>query len=65
MCSLTRIVDRRHHWWDVLGGMLLGASGAVYTLKLLHKKMYENDKLKRTAVSTTTLLDEKFKDVPV
>ena len=23
-CSLTRITDRRHHWWDVLAGATLG-----------------------------------------
>lgn len=23
-CSLTRITDRRHHWWDVVAGAVLG-----------------------------------------
>jgi len=28
-CSLTRITDRRHHWWDVLAGATLGFAVAL------------------------------------
>ncbi|KAJ8942706.1 hypothetical protein NQ318_023438 [Aromia moschata] len=62
VCSLTRITDRRHHWWDVLAGMLLGAAGVYYTLKLLHRKYDDVDTPPRMSTSTTTLLDVKNKD---
>lgn len=35
VCSLTRITDHRHHWWDVLAGSLVGVVSAVYTVSLL------------------------------
>ncbi|XP_068083628.1 phospholipid phosphatase 1 [Anabrus simplex] len=31
-CSLTRITDHRHHWWDVLAGSILGTIGAVFSV---------------------------------
>ncbi|XP_018574186.1 uncharacterized protein T28D9.3-like isoform X3 [Anoplophora glabripennis] len=62
VCSLSRITDRRHHWWDVLAGMTLGALGALYTLKLIHKKLNGIEKSPRISTSTTTLLDVKNKD---
>lgn len=30
LCSLTRITDYRHHWWDVLFGSILGTTVASY-----------------------------------
>jgi len=33
LCSISRIIDRRHHWWDVLAGVILGISLAVITVK--------------------------------
>ena len=24
ICSISRIIDKRHHWWDVLAGMIIG-----------------------------------------
>jgi len=32
VCSVTRITDHRHHWWDVLAGTVLGACLGVYTV---------------------------------
>lgn len=32
VCSISRIVDKRHHWWDVLAGMLIGAVFAFVTV---------------------------------
>ena len=32
VCSISRIVDKRHHWWDVLAGMLIGAVLAIVTV---------------------------------
>lgn len=31
-CSLTRITDHRHHWWDVLAGSILGFIVGIYTV---------------------------------
>ncbi|RZC40011.1 PAP2 domain containing protein, partial [Asbolus verrucosus] len=35
LCSVSRITDRRHHWWDVLGGAVIGICGAWYSLNFL------------------------------
>lgn len=35
-CSLTRITDRRHHWWDVLTGTVLAFLGAIYVIRYTH-----------------------------
>ncbi|CAL7951294.1 unnamed protein product [Xylocopa violacea] len=32
ICSLTRISDNRHHWWDVLVGLILGFGFSVLTV---------------------------------
>ncbi|XP_076161974.1 phospholipid phosphatase 1 isoform X2 [Ptiloglossa arizonensis] len=32
ICSLTRIGDNRHHWWDVLAGIILGFVFSVLTV---------------------------------
>ncbi|XP_076267269.1 phospholipid phosphatase 1-like isoform X2 [Rhynchophorus ferrugineus] len=60
ICSLTRITDRRHHWWDVAAGMLLGAMCAIYTAYNNHSKI-KQECIPRVAVSTTTLVDIKNK----
>uniref|UniRef100_A0A8D8CUJ9 Uncharacterized protein T28D9.3 n=2 Tax=Culex pipiens TaxID=7175 RepID=A0A8D8CUJ9_CULPI len=33
-CSLSRIIDNRHHWWDVLAGAAIGAVTAFLTCTL-------------------------------
>lgn len=33
-CSLSRIIDNRHHWWDVLAGAMIGAVTAFLTCTL-------------------------------
>ncbi|XP_068620374.1 phospholipid phosphatase 1-like [Battus philenor] len=35
VCSLTRITDHRHHWWDVLTGAVIGIICLVYTALVL------------------------------
>ncbi|XP_015584947.1 phospholipid phosphatase 1 isoform X2 [Cephus cinctus] len=35
VCSLTRIADNRHHWWDVLAGDILGVLFAIFAVKVL------------------------------
>ncbi|CAH0551779.1 unnamed protein product [Brassicogethes aeneus] len=65
ICSLSRIVDHRHHWWDVLTGSLLGIAGAIYTLHFMNSKLYRTrnaQAVNKISTSTTTLLDVKNKD---
>lgn len=31
--SVTRITDRRHHWWDVLAGAAMGATSAYLAVR--------------------------------
>ncbi|XP_067002703.1 phospholipid phosphatase 1 isoform X2 [Anabrus simplex] len=40
VCSLTRITDHRHHWWDVLAGSIFGLAIAVFTVKLFCKNFF-------------------------
>lgn len=62
LCSLSRITDRRHHWWDVLAGVFLGIACAIYGLFMVRKEKTTVKRPPRTSPSTTTLLDEKNKD---
>ncbi|CAK9813653.1 Phospholipid phosphatase 1 [Anthophora plagiata] len=42
ICSLTRIGDRRHHWWDVLAGGTLGFAFSVLTVSVQCRKFRLN-----------------------
>jgi len=33
-CSLTRITDHRHHWWDVLAGSVIGIVITTYIVSM-------------------------------
>lgn len=35
VCSVTRITDHRHHWWDVLAGSILGVALGIYTVSII------------------------------
>ncbi|XP_059057906.1 phospholipid phosphatase 2-like [Achroia grisella] len=35
VCALTRITDNRHHWWDVLVGVIIGFATVYYAVKVL------------------------------
>lgn len=61
VCSLTRITDKRHHWWDVGVGMVLGALAAFYSISIIYRQQSQAS-IPRVAMSTTTLLDIKNKD---
>lgn len=41
-CSLTRITDRRHHWWDVLAGSIVGVATSVYAVSISNLSFYSN-----------------------
>ncbi|KAG7173827.1 Phospholipid phosphatase 2-like [Homarus americanus] len=45
ICCQSRIWDNKHHWWDVLGGGLLGAFGAFMTLHYLSNWFIREDDL--------------------
>lgn len=42
ICSLTRIGDNRHHWWDVLAGNILGLAFSVLTVIMSCRKFHLN-----------------------
>ena len=42
ICSLTRIGDNRHHWWDVLAGVILGFAFSMLTVRVLCRKFHLN-----------------------
>ncbi|CAH0695670.1 unnamed protein product [Spodoptera exigua] len=35
VCSVSRMTDHRHHWWDVLAGALIAAPVLIYTIRYL------------------------------
>ncbi|KAL7031438.1 hypothetical protein ACKWTF_007014 [Chironomus riparius] len=47
LCSVSRVTNHRHHWTDVIGGIILGVVCAMYTCYVLTNNFNrENDKLK-------------------
>lgn len=46
-CSLTRIGDNRHHWWDVLAGTVLGLFFGMLTVATLCRKFRFERKLQQ------------------
>lgn len=47
LCSVSRVTNNRHHWTDVIGGIILGVVFAMYTCYVLTNNFNrENDKLK-------------------
>ncbi|XP_018322762.1 putative phosphatidate phosphatase isoform X2 [Agrilus planipennis] len=51
-CSLSRITDRRHHWWDVLTGCMIGIFTVLYITKSLCKDFNSFAQQDGTASST-------------
>jgi len=60
LCSISRIIDKRHHWWDVLAGVIGGISLAVITVKW-HVNDFKCDKSKRQNYSP----DEPDAELPI
>ena len=46
LCSISRIIDKRHHWWDVLAGMLIGMLFAYITV-IWHANSFKLNDLKK------------------
>lgn len=42
ICSVTRISDNRHHWWDVLAGDILGLAFSVLTVTVACRRFRFN-----------------------
>lgn len=38
LCSISRITDNRHHWWDVLAGAKIGILFASLVVSCIHGK---------------------------
>jgi phosphatidate phosphatase len=33
-CSISRITDHRHHYWDVAAGLVIGVVMAIFTVNI-------------------------------
>ena len=44
--SITRVIDRRHHWWDVLGGDVFGITTALLMKVIINKQIAYKTQLK-------------------
>ncbi|KAJ0174314.1 hypothetical protein K1T71_010460 [Dendrolimus kikuchii] len=67
ICSLTRITDHRHHWWDVLAGTGIGIVTFIYAAMLIRNKLKSRSSVQSIAVKSdasqhtigTLLFDER------
>lgn len=65
VCSLTRITDHRHHWWDVLAGTFIGLATVSYTVVISknftydYNRVYSDVKSEESRHTVRTLLDEE------
>ncbi|CAB3257345.1 unnamed protein product [Arctia plantaginis] len=68
ICSLTRITDHRHHWWDVLVGTSIGFLTVLYAVVLTKNFRYDYSKptsdIKSESVNTvkTLLFEERRRE---
>ncbi|ETN65617.1 hypothetical protein AND_002620 [Anopheles darlingi] len=54
-CSLSRITDNRHHWWDVLAGSIAGCLAAIMTRKSSSVYKDHDHKLINNSNATATV----------
>ncbi|XP_046630468.1 phospholipid phosphatase 1-like isoform X1 [Neodiprion virginianus] len=43
VCCMTRLSDHRHHWWDVLAGIIMGIAAGFYCVKVNCKEFVLKD----------------------
>ncbi|XP_047516959.1 phospholipid phosphatase 2-like isoform X1 [Pieris napi] len=53
ICPLTRITDRRHHWWDVLAGAVMGFCSVLYTVLVLCKNFSQTAVVSTSDISSS------------
>ncbi|XP_072942782.1 phospholipid phosphatase 2-like isoform X2 [Epargyreus clarus] len=53
LCPLTRVTDRRHHWWDVLAGAVMGLFTVVYTVVVLCKNFSQPSVVSTSDISSS------------
>ncbi|XP_026327070.1 putative phosphatidate phosphatase [Hyposmocoma kahamanoa] len=60
-CSLSRITDHRHHWWDVAVGAFIGIICVLYTVLVLCKNFAFNksNDISSEGPQTKTLLYDR------
>nr|QDR50977.1 wunen-like protein 2 [Heliconius melpomene] len=55
ICSLTRITDHRHHWWDVLVGAAIGLATGFYAILVISK----NFNVKPNSIEDKTMTESQ------
>ncbi|KAK9504474.1 hypothetical protein O3M35_010798 [Rhynocoris fuscipes] len=60
-CSLSRLTDHRHHWWDVLAGSFIGSFIAICSIKSLSIGLKSNE-MDSASDNTTASLERKSTD---
>lgn len=55
-CSLSRLTDHRHHWWDILAGSFIGSFIAVCSIKSFSFGFKINEK---ESINTSDSFEEK------
>lgn len=61
MCSMTRVSDNRHHWWDVLAGTVLGFLFGLFVV-VISCRHFCLDRAVNVAVSATHVLNESLEN---
>ncbi|KPJ09518.1 Putative phosphatidate phosphatase [Papilio machaon] len=53
VCALSRLTDRRHHWWDVLAGAVMGFLTLLYTVLVLCKNFSQPSVVSTSDISSS------------
>ncbi|KPJ04099.1 Putative phosphatidate phosphatase [Papilio xuthus] len=53
VCALSRLTDRRHHWWDVLAGAVMGFLTVLYTVLVLCKNFSQPSVVSTSDISSS------------